>query len=59
MVNENHNFVNLSERNVGGVSGGNNNLRNSPKPIFGNKSREKKTLLTSSGNTKLKKKKLK
>jgi hypothetical protein len=40
MVDENHNFVNLSERNVDCVSGYNNNLRNLPKPICGNNCRE-------------------
>jgi hypothetical protein len=50
IVRENQNFVKLSERNVGGVSGSNNNLRNTPNQYVDNC--WEKNLFTSSGNTK-------
>jgi hypothetical protein len=41
MVNDNHNFVNLSESNIGGASEINNYLGNLPKSICGNIRTEK------------------
>jgi hypothetical protein len=41
MVNDNHNFVNLSERNTGGVSEIKNYFGNLPKLICGNIHSEK------------------
>jgi hypothetical protein len=51
MVKDKYNYVNPSEGDAGGVSGGTDNLRILPNPIYDNNCREK-NLVTNSRNTK-------